>query len=434
MRAQAMLGARPYRLWIIVLPPLVLGVALAVLATAGLLALPLLPLWCACLLLALAEGALLARLLRGWRATESRARQLQAVYDVISKAGASLELQEVLDSITRLTVEVTGVRGCAIKLRDPSADHLTIRSVEGIGGAETIPSLEAEDSLVCVPLRHDGRELGALCVYGEEGRPVTPATLAFLSSLGNLASLSIEHAEVYQTLKRVDEAKGWFLRKAAHELASPLAAVQSIAGNLLGGYLGPLAESQRESVERIRARAAGLAEVAADLLVLAKGRALAVDGPPGTVNLCQSLAEALSFYQASAREHGVELAVTGPQAPCTVAGTAEAIRSVISNLVSNAIKYSGPGQTVDVQLTRADQGTELVVSDRGIGIPASEQQRLFEEFFRAANARAHTESGTGLGLAIVRSVLDAIGGRVTIDSQEGRGTTVRVFFPQGPSA
>ena len=429
-----MLGARPKRLWIIVLPPLVLSVALASLATLGWHSLPPLPLWFVCMLLALAEGALLARLLRGWRATESRAQQLQAVYDVISKAGASLELQEVLDSITRLTVEVAGVRGCAIKLREPSADRLTIRSVKGIGGAESIPSLEADDSLVCVPLRHDGRELGALCVYGEEGRPLTPAMLAFLSSLGNLASLSIEHAEVYQTLKRIDDAKGWFLRKAAHELASPLAAVQSIAGTLLAGYLGALSEGQRESVERIRARAAGLAEVAADLLVLAKGRALAADGAAGTVNLCQALAEALAFYQASARERGVDLVITGPEAPCTVAGTAEAIRSVISNLVSNAIKYSGPGQTVNVQLTKADQGTELVVSDSGIGIPSSEQQRLFEEFFRAANARAHTESGTGLGLTIVRSVLDAIGGRVTIDSQEGRGTTVRVFFPQGSGA
>ncbi len=426
-----MLGARPKRLWIIVLPPLVLSVALASLATLGWHSLPPLPLWFVCLLLALAEGALLARLLRGWRATESRAQQLQAVYDVISKAGASLELQEVLDSITRLTVEVTGVRGCAIKLREPSADRLTIRSVKGIGGAESIPSLEADDSLVCVPLRHDGRELGALCVYGEEGKPLTPAMLAFLLSLGNLASLSIEHAEVYQTLKRIDDAKGWFLRKAAHELASPLAAVQSIAGNLLAGYLGPLSEGQRESVERIRARAAGLAEVAADLLVLAKGKALAADGTarhgqslPGARGGVVLLPGLGARARRGARHHRAE-------APCTVAGTAEAIRSVISNLVSNAIKYSGPGQTVDVQLTKADQGTELLVSDSGIGIPSTEQQRLFEEFFRATNARAHTESGTGLGLAIVRSVLDAIGGRVTIDSREGRGTTVRVFFPQG---
>ena len=147
MSAQAMLGARPSRLWIIVLPPLVLGVALAVLATLDLLHLPALPLWCASLLLVFALGVLLARLLRGWRATETRAQQLQAVYDVIRTAGASLELQQVLDSITRLTVEVTGVRGCSIKLREPTGDRLSVRSLAGLHREVSALSAEAAEGI-----------------------------------------------------------------------------------------------------------------------------------------------------------------------------------------------------------------------------------------------------------------------------------------------
>ena len=463
MREEALLRAHPGRLWIALLAPLTGCIALAAASALGALSLPLLPFALASLVLAFALGLLIARNLPGRRAIDTRALQLQAVSTVIGKAGGSLELQEVLDAITRSTVEVSGVRGCSIKLLEPGRASMSVRSLAGlerqaselraeaaesiamrslldgqpvlVEGAEEkdFPELDSgTESLICVPLRHEGRVIGALCVYGEKGRKLSHEMLSFLSRLGDLAALSIANASVYDSLKKLDEAKSWFLRKAAHELVSPLSVIQSMAQNLLQGYLGELSPPQQAEIERIRVRASGLSEVVGDLLALARGRAerpaTAPGAPPESVNLCAALAEAVTFFQPAARGKDVVLAIAAPCSPFLVPGSREGVRSILSNLLSNAIKYSPPGRKVSVSLRQVGAGAELVVSDQGIGIPAAEKERLGSEFFRASNARVFTESGTGLGLAVVTSEVRAMGGSLDIQSDEGRGTTVRVVF------
>jgi signal transduction histidine kinase len=103
----------------------------------------------------------------------------------------------------------------------------------------------------------------------------------------------------------------------------------------------------------------------------------------------------------------------------------------MTNLISNAVKYSAAGSTVTVSLERAEGGARFTVTDRGIGIPPADREKLFREFFRAPNARSHTSSGTGLGLAIVKSVVDQLGGTIDVQSEEGKGTSVQVFFGGG---
>jgi signal transduction histidine kinase len=269
--------------------------------------------------------------------------------------------------------------------------------------------------------------------------------LSFLSRLGDLAVLFIENASVYEGLKRVDEAKSWFLRKAAHELASPLATIQSITQTFLEGYLGEVPARQREMVERIRFRAESLSQIVADLLVLARARAYgAGQAEAQASDLCEVLRETITFFQAAAREKGVALEVeglpsgaaagaaavadapAGASSACLVIAPRADLLSVVTNLVSNAVKYSLPGGRVTVSLARAGRGVALAVADQGIGIPAAERDRLFSEFFRASNARAFAGSGTGLGLAIVKSIVERLGGTIDVQSEEGAGTTVRV--------
>lgn len=464
MREEAFLRTHPGRLWIAFLPPLAGCLVLTVSSSLGAWGLPVLPFALAALLLAFCLGVLLSRELPGRRRLETLALQLQAVSIVIGKAGSSLELQDVLDAITRSTTEVTGVRGCSIKLLDPGGNTMSVRSLAGLQrevselraeAAESIathslmegrpvlvegaaladfPELDSgTESLICVPLRHEGRVIGALCIYGEMGRRLSPEMLSFLSRLGDLAVLSIAHASVFESLKKLDEAKSWFLRKAAHELVSPLGVIQSMAQNLLHGYLGELGVRQKEVVERMRGRAAGLSEVVGDLLALARGRAqppaTASGAAPGAVDLCAALADTVTFFQPAALEKHIDLAIAAPCEPCPVAGSFEGVKSILSNLLSNAIKYSPPHGKVSVSLDRGEAGTVLAVSDQGIGIPAAEKGRLFSEFFRASNARSFTESGTGLGLAVVKSEVDAMGGSLDIQSEEGKGTTVRVLLP-----
>ncbi len=476
----------PRRLWIPLLP--------LTLASAGLTAAAILRPWLApwhtallaCVTAAFAalEGALLSRDSPGLRSMEARAAQLQAVTEVLRKAGSTLDLQEVLDAITRLTVEVTGVRGCSIKLLDevggpppaagaaPGAEGhsragsrrktMRVRSLAGIRrevsdlAAETaesiyarsllegqpvrvegalesdFPELDGEvESLICVPLRHEGKVVGALCLYGEKGKSLPGEMLSFLSRLGDLVTLSIQKASVYESLKKIDEAKTWFLLKASHELKSPLAGIQSICQTILEGYLGDVAPRQRELIERIRFRSALLLETANDLLVLAKARSQTLAESQEPIEPCQVLEEAVRFFQPAAAEKGIGLEISKPCQPSFVSASREGLRSVMSNLISNAIKYSPTGTTVSVSLETVDSGMRFTVRDAGIGIPEAERKGLFREFFRASNARSMTEAGTGLGLSIVKSVVDSLGGSIELESEEGRGTTVIVSLAGG---
>jgi signal transduction histidine kinase len=272
-----------------------------------------------------------------------------------------------------------------------------------------------------------------LCVYGEAERSLSGEILRFLSRLGDLAALSIANAAAYDELKKLDEAKSGFLRKAAHELVSPLSVIQSLALTLLEGYLGDLTDRQRAEIERIRARAGGLSAVVGDLLDLAQLQAHTASGAATAsqemVDLPAALAEIVSFYEAAAADKGVGLSVSTLAGPLPVRGSAEGIRSILTNLLSNALKYTPAGGTVSVLLGTAGEQVELTVSDTGIGVPAGEKEKLFSEFFRASNARSYTDAGTGLGLAVVKAEVRALGGSVALASVEGEGTTVRVLLP-----
>ena len=375
MKEEAPLAARRRRLWIALLPVSAACTVAAAAAALGAPGVPLVPVTLAAVILAFVTGAIASRDLPGQRALETRAMQVEAVCDLIRKAGASLDLQEVLDSITRLTVQTAGVRGCSIKLLDSSRGRMSVRSIAGLhrqvaelsaeaaesiatrslldgrpvlveGAAQSdFPELDGEsESLICVPLRHDARVVGALCVYGEKGTRLSPEMLTFLSRLGDLAVLSIQNAAVYETLKKVDEAKSWFLRKAAHELASPLSVIQSVAQNFLAGYMGELDAAQLASLERIRARAAGLSEIVADLLALARGKARTPGAAQGKADLAGSLRETLEFFRPAADQKGIGLD-GGLSSQCIeVPLSPEEVHSVLTNLLSNAIKYSPPEQ------------------------------------------------------------------------------------------
>jgi signal transduction histidine kinase len=102
---------------------------------------------------------------------------------------------------------------------------------------------------------------------------------------------------------------------------------------------------------------------------------------------------------------------------------------MLENLVSNAIKYTPPGGRVTVNITPGKGTVSIEVHDTGIGIPEGEQLRLFEEFFRASNARRLEETGTGLGLSIVKQTVERHGGRIRVQSKEGQGTTFIVDLP-----
>ena len=381
-----------------------------------------------------------------------RANDLQLFCRAIKESASTLALQEILDASTRIIMEVTGVAGCTLNLFNPRTGRMERRSSIGAGRSAEIeqdsyqkaliageplvvrdtrarkfPEVDDEiESLICVPLRLRERTLGAVCIYGERGQKLSPEMISILGSLGDVVSLAIAHAMVHADFRTLVDAKTRFMLQASHELRSPSNAIQSIAQTLLQGYLGELTEKQREMISRINVRAKILSDVVSDLLVLARGRAEVSTRKFGPVDLGLLARESTLLFEERARQKGVGLDFEPHEASTIVHGNEDGLRSVITNLLENAIKYTPGGGTVTVRLRGDGDRIGLEVRDTGIGIPGDERERLFSEFFRASNARRLSETGTGLGLAIVKHAVEQCGGTVAVESELGVGTTVRV--------
>jgi len=165
-----------------------------------------------------------------------------------------------------------------------------------------------------------------------------------------------------------------------------------------------------------------------DLLDLAAGKAADPQEEEAVV-LNSSVGRAVLSLQPRAEEKGVTLTHQACCEELVVWGTEAGLDRIFVNLVGNAIKYTPAGGRVTVAMQRLEDGIEVRVIDDGIGIPEEALPQLFQEFYRAPNAKASDEVGTGLGLAIVKDLVDRYHGCVEVESSVGQGSTFTVIFP-----
>jgi signal transduction histidine kinase len=232
-------------------------------------------------------------------------------------------------------------------------------------------------------------------------------------------------------LEQSERARSRYMRKVAHELRGPLGTIQTALKVVLADTLPP---SARDMVGRAERRAGELAQVTQDLLALSRARDVAAETALTAVPLAELVREWVEEQRPVATRAGLALEVEIAESGRRYRADPQGIEQLLRNLLANAIRYTPRGGRVTVRLAEVEAGVELVVSDTGIGIPEAALPRLFEEFYRADNAREFTPDGSGLGLAIVRAVAGQHGGYVTVDSEVGRGTTFTVELPLEPVA
>ena len=232
-----------------------------------------------------------------------------------------------------------------------------------------------------------------------------------------------ELAHAKEEMERLNEFKSTFMLTVAHELRSPVGGVQSLVRTLLRGFAGELNRQQKEILTRIEARLNFLLELINDLLVLAKSKTADADRPLERVVLQPTIQQVVERFSDEATSKQVALEYHAPDAVLTVLATEDGLDRIFSNLISNAVKYTPQGGSVHVDVVGEDGRAKITVSDTGIGIPKDALPHIWEEFFRAKNAHRAGITGTGLGLSIVKQYVDRFGGRISVQSKEGRGTT-----------
>jgi two-component system sensor histidine kinase SenX3 len=234
-------------------------------------------------------------------------------------------------------------------------------------------------------------------------------------------------AEDQTESRRVEEVRRDFVANVSHELKTPVGALALLAETIEDA--ADDAEAVRRFAGRMRHEAARLTSLVQDLITLNRIQAAEPIPDSRPVDLETAVAEALDRCRMKANARGIVLASSGGRG-LSVLGEEELLITALRNLLENAVVYS-PERTRVVVCTRdaGDGGAEISVSDQGIGIPERDLERIFERFYRVDPARSRATGGTGLGLAIVKHAAAAHGGRVTVRSVEGSGSTFTLWIP-----
>ena len=238
-------------------------------------------------------------------------------------------------------------------------------------------------------------------------------------------------SEQVEELRGADLMRREFTSNVTHELKTPLSSISGASELIRDGIARP--EDVPEFAGRIYDEAHHMAELVNDILTLSKldesersGDASLL-GAPEPVNLLHVAREVATRLAPVAEKTGVSITAAGEA--CVVRGYPRLLDELVYNLCDNAIRYNHEGGWVDVSVSLEDECPLLVVADSGSGIPAEQQAKVFERFYRGEQSRSRETGGTGLGLAIVKHAATLHGAALTLDSEPGRGTTVCVRFP-----
>jgi anti-sigma regulatory factor (Ser/Thr protein kinase) len=243
-------------------------------------------------------------------------------------------------------------------------------------------------------------------------------------------ALYAELDEKSERLREASEAKNRFWANISHELRTPLNSIIGLTRLLADPGGGSLDPEQLHEVDLIQTAGRGLLALVNDLLDVAKAESGRLRIDPMTVALPVLLARLRGLVRPMAEGRPIEVIVSDEGAPDSVLTDELALTAILRNLVSNGIKYTNSGE-VRLSVRTAGPRLEIVVADTGIGIPAGQQQRVFEEFYQVPGVR---RGGTGLGLPYAQRLAGLLGGDLTLTSEPGAGTTVVLSLPHGPAA
>jgi signal transduction histidine kinase len=257
------------------------------------------------------------------------------------------------------------------------------------------------------------------------------ATEARTAALNRELKAATEQAmEAARRAGLADEAKSEFLAHMSHEIRNPLSGVMVLIELALEG---PLTEEKRPDLESLQRSAQSVFGILDDILDLSKIEAGRLTLTPAPFDLAAEMAQIVDLFLPQAQVKSTILRLTYPLGLRRwFHGDRVRVRQIVSNFISNAVKFTGRGD-VDLRVEQDRDGVKISVSDTGIGVPAEEQPRLFRRFTQASVSSGTQYRGTGLGLAISKQLAEMMGGHVGMSSEEGHGSTFWVQLPLTPS-
>jgi signal transduction histidine kinase len=268
---------------------------------------------------------------------------------------------------------------------------------------------------------------GAAAVAVPHGMGAEQIVLALLAAAGIALAGALAARLVMEERARreVEEARRQLVAAASHDLRTPLASLRLLVESIDDGVA--TGETRDRYLREIRTHVDALSGLVDDLFELSRIEAGEISWTMRQVELGELIGETVAAMRAPAQERGVRIAAELPEGSLLAEANAEKLQRVLFNLIQNAIRHTPADGSVTVRARPADRGVEIEVDDTGEGIPAGDNERVFEAFYRGDASRG--EDGAGLGLAISKAIVEAHGGRIWLEPG-GPGTKVR-FTLQG---
>ena len=229
----------------------------------------------------------------------------------------------------------------------------------------------------------------------------------------------------------IDQMKSEFISLASHQLRTPLSSIKTYTHMLLDGYMGKIDEQNRLALEVVISAANRMNELISTLLNITRLESGAIVINKNLINIDQIAKQVIEEMDIPAKSRSVKLIFsTKSSKPTMIQSDGPIIKEVLTNLVSNSVKYSKEGGQVKLSIQNSPDYITLIVKDNGLGIPEGSRSQIFTKFFRANNVVQVETNGTGLGLYMVRGLVNELGGSITFTSTESSGTTFRVKLPR----
>jgi signal transduction histidine kinase len=397
------------------------------------------------------------------RCVRRNEHRVALLLDLTRSISSVNHVDELLDAIVRSIVEGMPVKGVLIRLPDETTGILKVRANYGISheylkenpvelnrkeltkealaeGLVMISDTKSDEriqhrklilaegirSILIAPIMNGDEPLGVLSIYAAKPNHFSLEDSDFVMDVARQGAAIMGKVSAFEELKAIEKAQMQFMHLTIHELRSPVNSAQSLLRILQTDLVGELNEQQCEIISRIEGRLNLLTVLIDDMLELAASRSIDLNKLLEWVPLFPALEKIIDRYQHEADAKQVDISYNSVNPPVCVQATEDGLDKVFSNLIGNAIKYTPTGGDVRIQVEKKPGRAIIQISDTGIGIPAEDLPHIWDEFFRAKNARILNIQGTGLGLCIVKQFIDHFGGWIDVRSIEGEGTTFTV--------
>ena len=394
--------------------------------------------------------------------SDRRAEQLRRLTGISRALTYTTSTDQIVNVGIRQAAELLGAERTLLMLcgedgtlRVRAAHGVSDAAVESVARQSDLPLAEQLKRLLTfsepegflgVPLVAGGQVTGLLAVSRSEAGEASEEEEWLLSAVADQIAVAMENARLDEQIQKerasrlrsdnessaADEASERALATLAHDLRSPLNAIDSYSELMEMEILGPISERQREALGRIRLSGRHLLAVLENVLEMTRLSAGAVRIHAESVAAATVVDEAALIMRPAATLKNISLIVE-PSSDILLAADPDRLRQVLVNLLGNAVKYTQNGGSIRVSATSASVGGRqsglLTVADTGPGIPAEKLEAIFQPYYRLPNASPGAPEGAGLGLAISRELIRHMDGEIEVTSELGHGCTFTVRLP-----